>query len=101
MSDHTPTYEDMEIEYGLDKHFRWWLQARESRIEAAAEQRGAEKALQDFKTFVLRVLPKGLVNRAAILADLDESMKRLDETGHLLMGPLRRANHMEGDDVES
>jgi|SRR5699024_3437111 len=46
MSDQ-PSYEDMEIEYGLDKHFRWWLQARESRIEAAAEQRGAVKSLRN------------------------------------------------------
>lgn len=62
---------------------------------AAAEKRGAEKALKDFRWFLVRALPRGLVNRDRIVADAEESMKRLNETGYLLMGPLTRADEIE------
>lgn len=110
---HTPTWEKVREHYYLGRQqfddplypaggvteivaeFDRWYEAE----IAAAEQRGAEKALQDFKRFVIRVLPKGLVNRASIIADLDESMKRLNETGRLLMGPLNAdLIEQEGDE---
>lgn len=73
------------------KEFDRWYNAE----IAEAERRGARKALQDFKKFTMRIMPSKVL-RADVIADLEESLKRLSKDSYLIMGPLR-ADLLEGD----
>ena len=50
-----------------------WLAAHDARIASEA----AEKALRDHRSRVVRFMPPGLVDRASVLADLDDYADRI------------------------
>lgn len=68
-----------------------WLD--QQRQTARAE--GARLALMDFKRFLVRVVPRVTLHRDSLVADVNESLRRLEKTGHLLMGPLEPTDQIE------